>query len=118
RSTMPPLPGPCDFTSSFAIDNEFFSGTNKLDDIQVEFSDGVQESQKRLAEAVQLMYTSESASVKERVTMLHPDWDDEQIDEEVKLIQAEFAHADPMADPNMDAFGTPGAGNGIDPAAP
>lgn len=93
-------------TKLLAIDNTFFGGQNIITDLHVEFSDGVQESQIKLGQYVQSLYTSESASVEERVEILHPDWDDDQKAVEVERIQVEFAHA-PMADPNMDPFGQP-----------
>lgn len=86
-----------------ALDNAFFNGQNSADDLIVEFADGVQESQLRLAQTAQALYASESASVHERVTMLHPDWDEKQIGDEVKAIEKEFAHAS-LTDPAMTPF--------------
>lgn len=87
-----------------AIDRTFFGGTHPVAEITVEFADGVQESQIKLGQFVQSLFASESASVKERVAILHPDWDDTQIDDEVDLIKEEFMPA-PMTDPIMDPFG-------------
>ncbi|MBN9208150.1 MAG: phage portal protein [Microbacterium ginsengisoli] len=86
-----------------AVDRVFFNHPNPTEGVQVEFSDGVQESQLRLAQTVQALYASESASVEERVSMLHPDWDETQIGEEVAKIKAEFAHT--LPDPTMNPFG-------------
>lgn len=88
-----------------AVDRDFFNHPNNTSGLTVEFSDGVQESQLRLAQTVQALYASESASIEERVSIMHPDWDETQISEEVTKIKTEFAHA-PMADPDMDAFDT------------
>jgi hypothetical protein len=97
-------------TKLLAIDRDFFGHPNVVTDMVVEFSDGVQESQVKLGQYVQSLYTSESASVEERVEILHPDWTDDQKDEEVGRIKAEFAQT-PMADPAMTPFGDPSADN-------
>jgi A118 family predicted phage portal protein len=94
-----------------AIDNEFFGHKNILTALEVEFSDGVQESQIKLGQFVLSLYSSESASVDERVEILHPDWDDEQKSAEVTKIKAEFAQ--PLPEPAVDPFDDPAA----DPAA-
>lgn len=85
------------------VDNTFFAGKNITTDIDVEFADGVQESQVKLGQFVQALYASESASVEERVSILHPDWDEDQIDAEVERIKDEFNH-DVLTDPNMPPF--------------
>ncbi|MGN8024704.1 phage portal protein [Microbacterium sp. 22242] len=87
------------------VDRVFFAKPNKTTDLAVEFSDGVQESQLRLAQTVQALYAAESASVEERVSILHPDWDEQQISDEVARIRAEFAH--PVPDPQMSPFDQP-----------
>lgn len=99
-------------TKLLDVDREFFGKSNVTAGIEVEFSDGVQESQLRLAQTVQALYVSESASAEERVSILHPDWDEEQIGKEVARIKAEFAHT--ANDPEMTPFDEPGAGDGGD----
>jgi hypothetical protein len=89
------------------VDAAWFGKPNNAGGLAVEFSDGVQESQLRLAQTVQALYAAESASVEERVSILHPDWDEEQISEEVARIREEFAH--PTVDPLMSPFDTTGA---------
>lgn len=104
-------------TKLLEVDRVFFGHSNVVSELTVEFSDGVQESQKRLAETVQALFASESASTEERVEILHPDWDDEQKATEVTRIKTEFAKPDPMADPIMTPFDEE-PGNGTDePAA-
>jgi hypothetical protein len=63
-----------------------------------------------LAETVNLMKQAEAASIEVRVSTLHPDWDQDEVDEEVKRIQA----ATSVIDPNT--FGL-GGGNGFTPKA-
>jgi A118 family predicted phage portal protein len=90
-------------TKLLEVDRVFFTSQNVTKGVEVEFSDGVQESQLRLAQTVRELYTAESASVEERVAIMHPDWDKDQIDEEAARIREEFAH-EPMSDPAMDPF--------------
>lgn len=89
-------------TKLLEVDRVFFTKTNVTRGLDVEFSDGVQESQLRLAQTVQALYASESASVEERVAIMHPDWDEKQIQIEAGKILAEFAHT--VEDPDMKPF--------------
>lgn len=86
------------------VDRAIFGHAESISEgLEVEFPDGVQESQLKLAQTVQALYASESASVFERVSILHPDWDDTQISKEVDRIREEFG-SDAMSDPNMEPF--------------
>jgi A118 family predicted phage portal protein len=85
-----------------AVDMAIFGNPSNTTDLSVEFSDGVQETQLALANTALALYQSESASTEERVAILHPDWDDEDVMAEVALIKAEFAH--PLPDPAMSPF--------------
>ena len=97
-------------TKLLAIDRDFFGHPNNMAGLAVEFADGVQESQINLGLFVQSLYTSESASVEERVSILHKDWSEEQISEEVELIKAEFAMG--LPNPMMTPFdGAPNDGS-------
>ena len=58
-------------------------------DFTVEFADGVQESTASLAQTSLAMRNAEAASTRTRVKMLHPDWQDTEVDAEVALIMAE-----------------------------
>lgn len=60
-------------------------------DITVEFQDGVQESATSLANTAQALRNAEAASTETRVRMIHPDWDDTQVTQEVAAILAESA---------------------------
>lgn len=93
-------------TKLLEVDRVFFNHPNTTKDLAVEFSDGVQESQLRLAQTVQALYAAESASVEERVSILHPDWTEPQIAEEAEKIRTEFAHT--TSDPAMTPFDTEG----------
>lgn len=67
---------------------------------QVEFPDGVQESMLSLAQTAQALRAAEAASTRTLVRVLHPEWDDDQIDTEVTAIMDEQAAAVPaLPDP-------------------
>jgi hypothetical protein len=55
----------------------------------VEFGDSVTESPEQVARTVQLLHAAEAVSVETRVRMVHPDWDDGQVDEEVARIKGD-----------------------------
>ncbi|WP_076260857.1 hypothetical protein [Intrasporangium flavum] len=95
----------------------------------VQFPDGVQDSPLVLAQTAQALSGAEAASKKTLVAMIHPEWDDQQVDDEVKLI-IEEAKALGLSDP-LGGFAPPAnpndptqqAGNlngdtGGDPAVP
>lgn len=63
----------------------------------VTFPEGVQETQLSLAQTALALSQAESASKKTLVGMVHPDWDDDQVDAEVALIASE---APVLPDPN------------------
>lgn len=58
--------------------------------ILVEFPPAERPDIKFLAETASMMKSAEAASMKVRVQLLHPDWDDTQIDQEVELIKSEL----------------------------
>lgn len=90
-------------TKLLNVDRDIFHTPNVFTGLDVEFSDGVQESQVKLGLYVLSLFQSESASIEERVAALHEDWTPEQIATEVALIKEQTAVA-PMADPAMDPF--------------
>ncbi len=83
-----------------AVDAFVFSSEVKPSRPQVEFPDGVQESLLTLAQTAQALRAAEAASTDVLVRMLHPEWDDEQVDTEVAAIMAEQAAAMPPALPD------------------
>jgi len=100
------------------VDRALFSNNTVPDgvDIDATISDAVQESMLSLAQTVQALRAAEAASDEVIVGMLHPDWDDEQIKDEIALIKAQ--KPEPLPDP---MFMHPGDGknNGgtADPAS-
>lgn len=81
------------------VDAHVFGGPGRGKALpDVEFADAAAEAPQVLAQTLQLLNTAESASIKTRVGMLHPDWDDEQIAAEVDAIRADYSE---LPDPTM-----------------
>ncbi|GGN86338.1 hypothetical protein GCM10010112_67770 [Actinoplanes lobatus] len=53
----------------------------------VEFGDSVSEGPETIARVVQLLNAASAISIETSVRMVHPDWDDDQVDEEVARIK-------------------------------
>jgi len=89
------------------VDRALFSNNTVPDgvDIDASIADAVQESMLSLAQTVQALRAAEAASDEVIVGMLHPDWDDEQIKDEIALIKAQ--KPEPLPDP---MFMNPGDG--------
>jgi hypothetical protein len=86
-----------------AVDRAIFNTPNEDSPITVAFPDGVQESMLKLGQTVLTLFTAESASVEERVRILHPDWNDDQWQAEVDRLNKEKAAAQAVvADPGGD----------------
>lgn len=84
----------------------------------VEFADSITESPQEVATTVQLLAAAEAASTAVRVAMVHPDWTDDQVRDEVAAIHSETAVA-PLMNPE-DVGGPPPPpddGSQQDPAA-
>lgn len=79
------------------IDDAVFGTTHGSDLVEVAFADGVQETPLALANTSLALRNANAASTKTLVAMNHPDWDDEAVDAEVALIDAEVV----VPDPNM-----------------
>lgn len=76
----------------------------------VEFGDSVTESPETVARTVQLLDAANAVSIETKVRMVHPDWDDKQVRDEVKRIREDQPIRDPGAfTGNLD-------GEGDDPA--
>jgi A118 family predicted phage portal protein len=89
-------------TKLLNVDRDMFGNPNVASGLTVEFSDGVQETQLALANTVQALFLAEAASLHERVSIVHPDWDDDAVQAEVDLIHAETGTApDPMVPPDF-----------------
>ena len=78
---------------------------------KVEFQDSISEGPTELATTAELMARAEAASKDTLVRLVHPDWDDNQVKAEVKLILDETG----LSDPTM--VGAEGGGNAGFPSA-
>ena len=103
-------PGIADaFEKLLAVDKALFAGTAEVERPDVKFSDGVQETLLTLSQTVLALEQANSASLEVRVGILHPDWDDEDIQDEVARIRAEpsAAPAGHVPDPSTFTGMTP-----------
>lgn len=66
----------------------------------VEFGDSVSESPETIARTLQLLTAAEAVSYETRVRMLHPDWDDRQVREEVQRIRTDTSQP-PVEPPDV-----------------
>lgn len=98
-------------TKALVVDAAIFGTGVTETPVTVTFADAVQESVESLARTAQLLRTAEAAATKTLVAMVHPDWDDTAVDEEVKQILAErtvfpdpvIDGTDPLDDPADEA---------------
>jgi hypothetical protein len=99
-------------TKLLAVDRDILHNSVIPDglDIDVVFADAVQESQLSIAQTVQLLRAADAASDEVIVGMVHPDWDQDKILEEVALITAAREAAKPAALPDP-MFMHPSDGN-------
>nr|WP_240145088.1 phage portal protein [Enterococcus hirae] len=102
-------------TKLLAVDAALgFPGAVRTDKpVQLEFGPSVQDSPLELAQTAQALSVAQAASTKTRVQLVHPDWDEPKVDEEVRLINAELAGA-AVADPAALGAG----GTGLDASFP
>lgn len=62
----------------------------------VEFPQAVAPTQLELAQVAQTMLSAQAASTRERVKIVHPNWDDDQVDTEAEAIDSANAVPDPL----------------------
>ncbi|MFD2792575.1 hypothetical protein ACFS27_03340 [Promicromonospora vindobonensis] len=79
------------------VDASVFGGTVDPTGLTVEFPDGVNESPETVARTAQALKMAGAASTRALVEMVHTDWDDTKVEEEVARIIAESPTA--LADP-------------------
>lgn len=71
------------------IDRAEFGGTAPIEEAQVEFPPMVAEQPQQRAETALAMRSAQAASTETLVRMLHPDWEDDQVAQEVAAIEGE-----------------------------
>jgi hypothetical protein len=86
------------------VDVEVFGTTLVVQRPIVQMADSIIDEPLELAQTVQAMHAAEAASLQTKVQTLHPDWNDEEVAEEVERIKDDTAA---MAPPVPDAFGGP-----------
>lgn len=97
-------PGLAEITETLlAVDAAHFASGVEPEKPEVEFGDGVSVEPETLATTAQLLRAAEAASTRTLVEMVHPDWEDDQIDAEVEAIKGEAAEALSVSDPGSDA---------------
>jgi hypothetical protein len=79
-----------------AVDAKVFRSGAVAQRPVIEWPDGVAVDPKGMAETLDLLNRAEAASTEVRVRMLHPDWDDPQVAEEVERIRADGGMLDPI----------------------
>lgn len=82
----------------------------------LEWPDGVAVDPQDQATTLQLLAAAEAASIRTRVGMLHPEWDDQDIDEEVTRIKGDTAPPVQLGPPGATATGH--GPDGPEPAGP
>ena len=87
-------------TKLLLVDNAVFGKGNTVDGLAVAFPDTDQESPLQLAQTAQALGAARAASTRVRVALVHPDWDDTQVQQEAARILAEdgMAVPDPIGD--------------------
>lgn len=83
--------------AALQLDNKMGWSTVNPGRPQIRFGDSVSEDPKTTAESLYLLEQAKAASTEVKVRVLHPDWEDEQVNAEVKLIRSEVDP--PAADP-------------------
>ncbi len=80
------------------IDAAVFRGPGPAETITVEFPPSVQPTPLELAQTATTLHAAQAASIETRVRMVHPDWDDTAVGEEVGRIQQETSLSVPALD--------------------
>jgi len=77
-------------------------GSHADDTVSVRFADGMANDLSTVSASVQMLHNAEAISIDTKVKMLHPDWTQKQIEEEIQRIKDEYGE---KLDPPNPAFG-------------
>ena len=93
-------------TAVVHLDAKVFSGEGSSDaaHVHVQFSDVFAADTATLAQTLTLLTSAQAASTEVKVKMLHPDWDEKQIKEEIARVVKEYAIGLTAADPAMGDY--------------
>lgn len=89
--------------------DKYWFGSDAGDVSQVpnlEWPDGVQVDMETMSKVVQMLDSAKAVSMRTKIQMVHPQWDNDQIDEEIELIEAD-ASVPVEADDNADEVDNP-----------
>ena len=90
------------FAALMDVDEFAFNGPGRGGELpDIEWTDAAAQDPLVLAQTLSALNTSESASIWTRVQMLHEDWDDDQIGEEVARIREDYSM---LPDPTQQAL--------------
>lgn len=81
--------------SLLIVDQAYYDTTTVPLPVRMEVPSIAEDTPRALAETAKLMKEAEASSIRVRVAVMHPDWDDSQIDDEVLEIQNESSVVDP-----------------------
>lgn len=101
------------------VDEHVFNGPGRADTMPVvEFPDAASPSMDALATTLQMLRAADAASTEVMVEMLHPDWDEQDIKDEVERIKAERAASklSALPDPMFAHLPDGGLNDGATPA--
>ena len=71
------------------------------DRVIVDFPDSMSTDISTMAQAVQMMHNAQAVSTRTAIKMLHPDWEEGQVEEEAASCMREYGVGNPEADPHM-----------------
>lgn len=97
--------------------HQFKTGATITEDVEVSWAPAVQASSQELAQTTALLYQAQAASIETRVAMMHPEWDEDAVDAEVKRVSEEFSTEvpDPFGGFAPDGPPVPNTPNEVDP---
>lgn len=91
------------------MDKKWFgsdSGDVVSESPNLEWPDGVQTDLETMSKVVQMLDAAKAASQRTKIQMVHPQWNKDQVQEEIELIEGDGA-VEVEADPNADQFDEP-----------
>jgi hypothetical protein len=94
------------------LDAMYYASGITASPVSIEWPDAVAPDPESVARTLQFLEAAKAISTRQKVTMLHPDWSAEDIDEETELIRNENAPPAPLEDPGSFT------GDGGEPDAP
>lgn len=103
-------------TTLMHIDAEQFPecGSSSKVHVHVRFADAFANDMNTLAAAVELLHRAQAASSTVKISMLHPDWSEKEVDAEVERVREEYNIGVEIPDPTLGDYGPTGSGGADD----